>query len=64
MHDQRSRSPSKDLSKDRNASTSSNLAKLKDLYGVNDTQPNGAEERFPRDSASEEVIRLGRSSWK
>ncbi|XP_017626334.1 pre-mRNA splicing factor SR-like 1 isoform X1 [Gossypium arboreum] len=46
---------------------SSNLAKLKDLYGdVSDTKGDdgGFERIAKRDNSGEEVIRLGGSSWK
>lgn len=46
---------------------SSNLAKLKDLYGVLSNQKDGVEENKEgrtRSSGTEEVIRLGGSSWR
>lgn len=47
-------------------SASSNLAKLRDLYGdVSNQKDNIGNSRGPnRDSSSEEVIRLGGSSWR
>ncbi|KAJ4706848.1 pre-mRNA-splicing factor 38B [Melia azedarach] len=58
-------SPQKDGSKER-TSASSNLAKLKDLYGnISDKKEEAGSERFSRrDTGGEEVIRLGGSSWK
>ncbi|PPE02070.1 hypothetical protein GOBAR_DD00941 [Gossypium barbadense] len=61
-HYDRLPSPSKEGSK-----ASSNLAKLKDLYGdVSDTKGDdaGFERIAKRDNSGEEVIRLGGSSWK
>lgn len=50
----------------KDASTSRNLAKLKDLYGdTSDTQSYGSgDNRIGRDTNTDEVIRLGGSSWK
>ncbi|KAL1569753.1 suppressor of rad53 null lethality [Salvia divinorum] len=49
-------------------SASSNLAELKDLYGVSSNQKDGVDEasdgRPYRPSGTEEVIRLGGSSWR
>lgn len=47
-------------------SASSNLAKLKDMYGDLSTQKEDAENRNPpnRVNGAEEVIRLGGSTWK
>ncbi|KAK1379337.1 Pre-mRNA-splicing factor 38 [Heracleum sosnowskyi] len=47
-------------------SASSNLAKLKDMYGDLSTQKEDAESRNPpnRVNGAEEVIRLGGSTWK
>lgn len=47
-------------------SASSNLAKLKDMYGDINTQKEDAENRNPpnRVNGAEEVIRLGGSTWK
>lgn len=44
----------------------SNLAKLKDLYGdLSDQKGDGGSERGSnKDSGTEEVIRLGGSTWK
>ncbi|XP_020572314.1 pre-mRNA splicing factor SR-like 1 isoform X2 [Phalaenopsis equestris] len=55
----------RDVSKDKAASVSSNLAKLKDLYGdASGTKGNGNEYKHSRDTSSEEVIRLGGSTWR
>ncbi|XP_020265661.1 pre-mRNA splicing factor SR-like 1 isoform X2 [Asparagus officinalis] len=69
----RSRSPSR-ASSDRRPSpfgdgnrdkVSSNLAKLKDLYGdVSDKKKDAGNDRLMKDTSTEEVIRLGGSSWK
>lgn len=61
----RHNSPSKDESKDKK-SASSNLAKLKDLYGVLSNQKEGVgEDKGPsRSGGTEEVFRLGGSSWR
>ncbi|KAK4274994.1 hypothetical protein QN277_018143 [Acacia crassicarpa] len=58
-------SPPRDGSKDK-TSASSNLAKLKDIYGdLSDNKRDVNTERIPgRDTGGEEVIRLGGSSWK
>ncbi|KAL6993278.1 suppressor of rad53 null lethality [Sarracenia purpurea var. burkii] len=58
-------SPHRDGSKE-NAAASGNLAKLRDLYGDLSTQKEDApKDRLPnRDSGTEEVIRLGGSTWK
>ncbi|XVF31706.1 hypothetical protein REPUB_Repub17cG0015200 [Reevesia pubescens] len=57
-------SPRKDAIKEK-ASTSSNLAKLKDLYGdISDQKGDGFERVPKRDNSGEEVIRLGGSTWK
>ncbi|KAJ1410534.1 putative pre-mRNA-splicing factor 38B [Sesbania bispinosa] len=47
-------------------SASSNLAKLKDMYGdLGDNKGDANTERIPRrDNGGEEVIRLGGSTWK
>ncbi|XP_060182704.1 pre-mRNA splicing factor SR-like 1 isoform X2 [Lycium barbarum] len=72
LHDQgtsldQQRTPPRDESKEKKApSTSSNLAKLKDLYGDLGSQKEnvGDYDRAPnRDSSTEEVIRLG-GSWR
>ncbi|XP_059309394.1 pre-mRNA splicing factor SR-like 1 isoform X5 [Lycium ferocissimum] len=72
LHDQganldQQRTPPRDESKEKRApSTSSNLAKLKDLYGDLGSQKEnvGDYDRAPnRDSSTEEVIRLG-GSWR
>ncbi|KAJ6999242.1 hypothetical protein NC653_010047 [Populus alba x Populus x berolinensis] len=57
-------SPQRDGSKDR-TSASSNLAKLKDLYGdLGDQKGDAGLERVPRrDNDGEEVFRLGGSTW-
>ncbi|PKA47328.1 hypothetical protein AXF42_Ash017273 [Apostasia shenzhenica] len=69
----RSRSRSRDRyagaeegSKSRMATpVSSNLAKLKDLYGDGgDSKGKGSDCKFSKDSGTEEVIRLGGSTWR
>ncbi|KAF5192786.1 Pre-mrna splicing factor sr-like [Thalictrum thalictroides] len=56
-------SPHKDVNKEK-ASVSSNLAKLRDLYGdASNLKGDNDAERIRKDSSSEEVIRLG-GSWK
>ena len=57
-------SPQREESK--RTSASSNLAKLKDMYGdLGDSKGDANMERIPRkDSGGEEVIRLGGSTWK
>ncbi|KAL0396373.1 UNVERIFIED_CONTAM: Pre-splicing factor SR-like 1 [Sesamum calycinum] len=64
-HDQSRPSPSGHDSKEK-ASASSNLAKLKDLYGDLSTQKEDAgKDKGPnRPSGTEEVIRLGGSTWR
>ncbi|KAK6932373.1 Pre-mRNA-splicing factor 38 [Dillenia turbinata] len=64
VQDNRS-SPHKDGSKERTY-VSSNLAKLKDLYGdISNEKGSASSERAPgRDIGAEEVIRLGGSTWK
>ncbi|KAL0381140.1 UNVERIFIED_CONTAM: Pre-splicing factor SR-like 1 [Sesamum angustifolium] len=64
-HDQSRPSPSGHDSKEK-ASASSNLAKLKDLYGDLSTQKeDAAKDKGPnRPSGTEEVIRLGGSTWR
>ncbi|KAL7192708.1 hypothetical protein ACSBR2_024511 [Camellia fascicularis] len=58
-------SPHRDDNKEK-TSASSNLAKLRDLYGdLSSQKENSAKDRLPnRDSGAEEVIRLGGSKWK
>ncbi|XP_028784637.1 pre-mRNA splicing factor SR-like 1 isoform X1 [Neltuma alba] len=58
-------SPQRDGSKDK-TSASSNLAKLKDIYGdLSDNKRDVNNDRIPgRDNGGEEVIRLGGSTWK
>jgi len=58
-------SQQRDVTKDRTCA-SSNLAKLRDLYGdVSDQKGDTGMERIPRgDGGGEEVIRLGGSRWK
>lgn len=47
------------------ATVSSNLAKLKDLYGdLGGQKADASSERGNRDSGADEVIRLGGASWK
>ncbi|KAJ6766762.1 hypothetical protein OIU79_022679 [Salix purpurea] len=57
--------PQRDGSKDR-TSASSNLAKLKDLYGdLGDQKGDAGPERVPRrDNDGEEIFRLGGSTWR
>ncbi|KAJ1261972.1 hypothetical protein BS78_09G070400 [Paspalum vaginatum] len=63
-NEQRS-SPFGDANKDKAAAVSSNLAKLKDLYGdVTDKKENGDAEKLHRDSCAEDVIRLGGPRWR
>ncbi|XP_018626701.1 pre-mRNA splicing factor SR-like 1 isoform X2 [Nicotiana tomentosiformis] len=69
LHDQgtsldQQRTPPRDESKEKKAA-SSNLAKLKDLYGdLGNQKENVGGERAPnRDTSTEEVIRLG-GSWR
>ncbi|RRT49361.1 hypothetical protein B296_00024922 [Ensete ventricosum] len=58
-------SPFRDENKEKTKAVSSNLAKLKDLYGdVSDKKSNEAADRLPKDSSTEEVIRLGGSTWR
>lgn len=59
------RSPAQDGSKEK-TSVSSNLAKLKDLYGdlSSSQKEDTSNDRAPRDSGMEEVIRLGGSTWR
>ncbi|CAL5373756.1 unnamed protein product [Camellia sinensis] len=58
-------SPHRDDNKEK-TSASSNLAKLRDLYGdLSSQKEDSAKDRLPnRDSGAEEVIRLGGSKWK
>ncbi|KAL7094318.1 hypothetical protein ACP275_11G095700 [Erythranthe tilingii] len=54
-------------SSNNNASTSSNLAKLKDLYGDSsngEKKDRGDEKVHSRPGGTEEVIRLGGSTWR
>ena len=47
------------------APESSNLAKLKDLYGdATNTKDDAGDDRARRDSGAEEVIRLGGARWR
>uniref|UniRef100_A0A3Q7FXQ8 Pre-mRNA-splicing factor 38 n=1 Tax=Solanum lycopersicum TaxID=4081 RepID=A0A3Q7FXQ8_SOLLC len=59
------RTPPRDESKEKKAA-SSNLAKLKDLYGdFGNKKENIGDDRAPnRDTSTEEVIRLGGSTWR
>ncbi|OEL17284.1 hypothetical protein BAE44_0021695 [Dichanthelium oligosanthes] len=51
--------------KEKAATVSSNLAKLKDLYGdVTEKKEDGDAEKLRRDSCAEEVIRLGGPRWR
>ncbi|WVZ62304.1 hypothetical protein U9M48_012068 [Paspalum notatum var. saurae] len=62
----RSRSPVKHRSSPfGKAPESSNLAKLKDLYGdATNTKNDAGDDRAHRDSGTEEVIRLGGARWR
>jgi len=63
-NEQRS-SPFRDGNKDKAATVSSNLAKLKDLYGdVTEKKEDGDTDKLCRDSCAEEVIRLGGPRWR
>lgn len=59
-------SPSREGSKEKVSAASSNLAKLKDMYGdLGEQKGEAGTERAPiRDSGGEEVIRLGAATWK
>ncbi|TVU17237.1 hypothetical protein EJB05_33256 [Eragrostis curvula] len=58
-------SPFGDANKEKTTAMSSNLAKLKDLYGdVTEKKDDGDAEKLRRDSCAEEVIRLGGSRWR
>lgn len=63
--DHRRSPPAQDVSKER-TSVSSNLAKLKDLYGDlgSSQKEDTSNNRGTRDSGMEEVIRLGGSTWR
>lgn len=57
-------SPERDVSKNK-TSASSNLAKLRDLYGdLSDKKGDNELDRGHRRNSGEEVIRLGGSTWK
>lgn len=63
-NEQRS-SPFGDANKEKTAAVSSNLAKLKDLYGdVTEKKEDGDAEKLHHDSCAEEVIRLGGPRWR
>lgn len=63
VHDRFPSSPRRDGNKEK-ASASSNLAKLRDLYGdAGNSKADSDVERIRKDTGSEEVIRLG-GSWK
>jgi pre-mRNA-splicing factor 38B len=63
-NEQRS-SPFGDANKEKSAAISSNLAKLKDLYGDVVEKKDAADaEKLRRDSCAEEVIRLGGPRWR
>jgi len=63
-NEQRS-SPFGDGNKEKATTVSSNLAKLKDLYGdVTEKKEDGDSEKLRRDSCAEEVIRLGGPRWR
>ncbi|CAN6331594.1 unnamed protein product [Urochloa humidicola] len=58
-------SPFGNGNKQKAAAVSSNLAKLKDLYGdVTEKKEDGDAENLRRDSCAEEVIRLGGPRWR
>ncbi|WOL14190.1 hypothetical protein Cni_G22970 [Canna indica] len=58
-------SPFRDENKDKSKIVSSNLAKLKDLYGdATDKKSEEAADRLRKDTSTEEVIRLGGSTWR
>ncbi|XP_068647980.1 pre-mRNA splicing factor SR-like 1 [Aristolochia californica] len=58
-------SPLRDGGNKEKASISSNMTKLKDLYGdVNNSKGGSTVEKGPRDSGTEEVMRLGGTTWK
>ncbi|KAJ0043272.1 hypothetical protein Pint_18279 [Pistacia integerrima] len=60
----RQTTPQRDVSKEK-TSASSNLAKLRDLYGdLSDRKGEDELERGPGRDRGEEVIRLGGSTWK
>ncbi|KAL2531261.1 PRP38 family protein [Abeliophyllum distichum] len=65
MHESSRLSPARDVDKEK-TSASSNLAKLKDLYGDSSNQKDNASTNsgFNRPSGTEEVIRLGGSTWR
>ncbi|KAL2551301.1 PRP38 family protein [Forsythia ovata] len=58
-------SPARDVNKEK-TSASNNLAKLKDLYGDSSNQKDNASTNsgFNRPGGTEEVIRLGGSTWR
>lgn len=66
-HHEREPSPARGRTSEKTSIISSNLAKLKDMYGDVSEQKGGGDpskERINRrDSSGEEVIRLG-GSWK
>jgi pre-mRNA-splicing factor 38B len=63
-NEQRS-NPFGDANKEKSAAISSNLAKLKDLYGDVVEKKDAADaEKLRRDSCAEEVIRLGGPRWR
>uniref|UniRef100_A0A0A9F3E0 Pre-mRNA-splicing factor 38 C-terminal domain-containing protein n=1 Tax=Arundo donax TaxID=35708 RepID=A0A0A9F3E0_ARUDO len=58
-------SPFGDANREKAAAVSSNLAKLKDLYGdVTEKKEDGDAEKLRGDSCAEEVIRLGGPRWR
>jgi pre-mRNA-splicing factor 38B len=64
LNEQRS-SPFRDANKEKAATVSSNLAKLKDLYGdITAKKEDSDAEKLHRDSCAEEVIRLGGPRWR
>jgi len=53
------------VNKEKAATVSSNLAKLKDLYGdITEKKEDSDAEKLHRDSCAEEVIRLGGPRWR
>ncbi|RWW15199.1 hypothetical protein GW17_00020976 [Ensete ventricosum] len=58
-------SPFRDENREKAKIASSNLATLKDLYGDgSDKKSDEAADRLRKDTSTEEVIRLGGSTWK
>lgn len=65
MHERSRLSPARDINKEK-TSASSNLAKLKDLYGdLSNQKDDLSKDSGPnRSSGTEEVIKLGGSGWR